>query len=51
MEGGREGQFPNKNTWKISGFPSGNEFTCNAGDEGSIPWAGRSFGEGTGNPL
>jgi len=24
---------------------------CNAGDVGSIPWLGRSPGEGNGNPL
>ena len=29
----------------------GKEFTCNAGDWGSIPGSGRSFGEGNGNPL
>ena len=40
-----------KSTWKIFGFPSGNEFACNAGFEGSVPWVGRSPGEGIGNPL
>ena len=29
---------------------SGKEFTCNAGDSGSIPGSGRSLGEGNGNP-
>ena len=27
------------------------EFACNAGDQGSIPGLGRSFGEGNANPL
>ena len=27
------------------------EFACNAGDPGSIPWVGRSPGEGNGSPL
>ena len=30
---------------------SGKEFTCNAGDSGSIPGSGRSLGEGNGNSL
>ena len=30
---------------------SGKEFTCNAGDVGSIPGSGRSPGEGNGNSL
>ena len=30
---------------------SGKEFTCNAGDMGSIPGSGRSPGEGNGNSL
>ena len=29
----------------------GKEFTCNAGDSGSIPGSGRSTGEGIGYPL
>ena len=36
------------------GFPgssAGKEFTCNAGDLGSIPELGRSPGKGNGNPL
>ena len=36
------------------GFPGGSagkEFTCNAGDPGSIPGLGRSPGGGHGNPL
>ena len=36
------------------GFPGasdGKEFTCNAGDVGSIPGLGRSPGGGHGNPL
>ena len=36
------------------GFPGGSdgeESACNAGDLGSIPGAGRSPGEGNGNPL
>ena len=30
---------------------NGKEFTCNRGDQGSIPGSGRSPGEGNGNPL
>ena len=30
---------------------SGTEFTCNAGDSGSIPGSGKSLGEGNGNSL
>ena len=30
---------------------NGKEFSCNAGDQGSIPGLGRSSGEGNGNPL
>ena len=36
------------------GFPgssAGKEFTCNAGDSGSIPRSGRSPGEGISYPL
>ena len=36
------------------GFPRGSaskESTCNVGDLGSIPWVGRSAGEGKGYPL
>ena len=36
------------------GFPGGSagkEFTCNAGDVGSIPGSGKSPGGGHGNPL
>ena len=29
----------------------GKAYACNAGDPGSIPWLGRSPGEGNGNPL
>ena len=38
----------------IYGFPAGSdgkEFTCNAGDLGSIPGSGRSPGVGNDNPL
>ena len=38
----------------ILGFPcgsAGKEYTCNAGDLGSIPGLGRSPGEGKGYPL
>ena len=37
---------------KSEGFPGGSdgkEFTCNAGDPGSMPRLGRSSGEGHGN--
>ena len=36
------------------GFPAGSAVKAsawNAGDPGSIPWSGRSPGEGNGNPL
>ena len=36
------------------GFPGGTgckESACNVGDLGSIPWLGKSSGEGNGNPL
>ena len=39
---------------ELEGFPAGSEskeFTCNAGDPGSIPGLGRSPGEGNGNLL
>ena len=29
----------------------GKEYVCNAGDLGSMPWSGRSLGEGNGNQL
>ena len=38
----------------IAGFPDssvGKKSTCNPGDLGSIPWLGRSAGEGIGYPL
>ena len=38
----------------IMGFPGGSagkESACNVGDLGSVPWLGRSPGEGNGNPL
>ena len=38
----------------IQGFPcglAGKESICNVGDPGSIPWLGRSPGEGNGNLL
>ena len=37
-----------------AGFPGGSdgkEYTCDAGDVGSIPGSGRSPGEGNGNPF
>ena len=33
------------------GGSDGKESARNAGDTGSIPWSGRSPGEGNGNPL
>ena len=36
------------------GFPGGSEgkaSACDLEDPGSIPWSGRSPGEGNGNPL
>ena len=35
----------------FSGGSDGEESACNSGDLGSIPWLGRSPGEGHGNPL
>ena len=43
-----------KLSYKFLGFPGssvGKEFTCNAGDPGSILGLGRSPGEGKGYPL
>ena len=33
------------------GSSAGKESACNAGDLGSVPWLGRSPGEGIGYPL
>ena len=33
------------------GSSDGKESACNAEDLGSIPWLGRTSGEGNGNPL
>ena len=33
------------------GGSDGKESACNAGDPGSVPGSGRSFGKGNGNPL
>ena len=38
----------------MSGFPDSSvikEYTCHAGDPGSVPGSGRSIGEGIGYPL
>ena len=40
--------------WALWGLPdssAGKEFTCNAGDLGTIPGLGRSAREGVGYPL
>ena len=37
--------------WGHPGGSDGKESAWNAGDTGSIPWSGRSPGEGNGNPL
>ena len=37
--------------YKASCGSVGKESACNVGDPGSIPWSGRSSGEGNGNPL
>ena len=37
--------------WGFSGGSMGKEFTCNAGDTGSILGPGRSPEEGRGSPL
>ena len=37
--------------WGFPGVSDGKEFTCNAGELGSIPRLGRSPGEGNGYPL
>ena len=39
------------NTEGLPCSSKGKESACNAGDQGSIPWSGRSSGEGNGNPL
>ena len=47
-------QKSGKNVPYHVGFPgdsNGKEFVCSAGDPGSIPWLGRSPGEGNGHPL
>ena len=54
-----QGRFVQKHYVPCSGytgpfFPDssvGKESACNAGDPGSIPWSGRSTGEGIGYPL
>ena len=38
-------------SWGFPGGPDSEESACNAGDMGSIPWSGRSPGEGNGYPL
>ena len=37
--------------WDFPGGSDGKPSAYNAGDLGSIPWLGRSPGEGNGNPL
>ena len=37
--------------WGFSDGSDGEEFACNAGDQGLIPGSGRSPGEGNGYPL
>ena len=37
--------------WGFSDGPDGEEFACNAGDQGLIPGSGRSPGEGNGYPF
>ena len=37
--------------WGFPGGSGGKESACNAGDQGSVSWLGRSPGEGNGNPL
>ena len=37
--------------WGFSDGSDGEEFACNAGDQGLIPGSGKSPGEGNGNPL
>ena len=39
------------NSWGLSRWLSGKEYSCQAGDAGSIPGLGRSPGEGDGNPF
>ena len=39
------------NYFLAPGGSDGKEFTCNAGDQGSIPGSGRSPGEGNGNSF
>ena len=42
---------PNSQFSYLINGSGGKEAICNAGDPGSIPGWGRSFGEGNGNPL
>ena len=44
-------ELPGKTTHIFIVALTGKEFTCNAGDPGSIPGMGRSAGEGIGYPL
>ena len=37
--------------YSFPGGSDGKESVCNAVEPGSIPWLGRSSGEGNGNPL
>ena len=37
--------------FRIPAGSCGKESACNTGDPGSIPWSGRSPGEGNGNPT
>ena len=39
------------NQQRLLGWLSGEEFSCQAGDVGSIPGSGRSSREGNGNPV
>ena len=47
----RRDRLPTPVSLGFSGGSAGKEFTCNAGDLGSIPGLGRSPGGGKGSPL
>ena len=47
----KEGSPAICNNLEFPGGSDGKVSACNAGDLGSIPGSGRSYGEGNGNPL
>ena len=47
----RRDRLPTPVFWGFPGDSVGKEFTCNAGDPGSVPGSGRSSGEGIDYPF